>query len=151
MTGFFILLLSYVTLLFSYTANAEESLRFPGDPADNKVVYQLNKADDKYQKAILFSVGEILRHFGDNVEIVVTVIGPGIHTLAKNPKRPVSDEVRQRIKSLSDYGVKFHACGNTMKSMHWTKEDMLPFADVVKIGALDLIKLQQQGFAYISW
>lgn len=129
----------------------EEELRFPGDPPEHKVVYQFNKGDDATQKAILFSVGAMLRKWGDNVHIVVVAIGPGIHILAKNPTRPVPEERRQRVSSLSTYGIEFHACGNTMKALKWEEKDMLPFAKIVEVGASDLMELQEQGYAYISW
>lgn len=147
-----------VVLSTSQVARAEEKssesdgeLRFPGDPPEHKVVYQFNKADEATQNAILFSVGAMLRRWGDNIGIVVVAIGPGIHILAKNPKRPVSKEMREKISSLNEYGVEFHACGNTMKALKWTEKDMLPFAKVVEVGASDLMELQEDGYAYISW
>jgi len=129
----------------------EAELRFPGDEPDHKVVYQFNKADEAYHKAVLFSVGAMLRKYGDNISIVVVAIGPGLHILAKKPKRPVSEETTQRVSSLEQYGIKFHACGNTMKSLKWEKDDMLPFARYVEVGAADLMELQAQGYSYISW
>jgi len=131
--------------------NENEELRFPGDPPDNRVVYQFNKPEESYHKAILFSVGALVRKYGDNVKIVVVAIGPGLHVLAKKPKRPVTKETRQRISSLEQYGVEFHACGNTMKSLDWTMDDMVPFAKYVEVGAADLMELQAEGFSYISW
>jgi len=142
---------SLAALGSSQIAKAEEELRFPGDPAEHKIVYQFNKGDEATQKAILFSVGAMLRKWGDNVEIVVVAIGPGLHILAKKPKRPVSEETRERVSSLNEYGVKFHACGNTMKALKWEEKDMLSLAKVVEVGASDLMELQEQGFAYISW
>lgn len=147
------------TLAFTASAQAaasdkpskDEELRFPGDPAENKVVYQLNKADEHYHNAVLFSVGAMLRKYGDNIDIVVVGIGPGIHVLAKNPERPVSATVKARISSLAQYGVKFHACGNTMKSLKWTNDNIIDAATVVEVGAADLMELQQKGYAYISW
>ena len=133
------------------SAEEEAELRFPGDPADHKIVYQFNKSDEETQKAILFSVGAMLRKWGDNISIVVVAIGPGLHILAKNPLRPVTKETRERISSLSEYGVEFHACGNTMKALKWEKEDMLPLAKVVEVGASDLMELQEDGYTYISW
>lgn len=132
-------------------AETAASTRFPGDPTDHNIVYQFNKSDAAYHHAILFSVGEMLRQYNDNVSVVVTAFGPGIHILAKKPARPVDEETRQRVKSLADYGVKFHACGNTMQSLGWTADDMLPFAEVVKVGAADIMELQENGYAYISW
>ncbi len=129
----------------------EEELRFPGDEPEHKVVYQFNKIDADYQNAVMFSVGEMIRKYGDNIKVVVTCFGPGLHILAKNPKRPVSQEIRERVSSLNFYGVEFHACGNTMTSLKWTEKDLVDFAKVVKVGAADLLELQEQGFAYISW
>jgi hypothetical protein len=38
-----------------------------------------------------------------------------------------------------------------MKSLRWTEKDLLPFAEVVPIGVDDIMLLQEQGFAYMSW
>jgi intracellular sulfur oxidation DsrE/DsrF family protein len=121
-----------------------------GEPS-HKVVYQFNKADEDYMQHVLFSVGELLRKYGDDIRLVVTAIGPGIHILAKRPERPVPKMLRQRVESLAQYGVAFHACGNTMNTLGWSKEDLLDFAEVVDVGADDLMRLQEQGYAYISW
>ncbi len=132
-------------------AEEEQELRFPGDPPDHYIVYQFNKANLGYQDHVIFSVGEMLRKYGDNVKIVVVAFAEGIHILGKRPGREVKEEIRQRISSLAHYGVEFHACGNTMKSLKWTEEDLLPFARVVEVGAADLMELQEQGYSYISW
>ncbi len=129
----------------------EEELRFPGDPPEHHVVYQFNKAELGYQDHVIFSIGAVLRKYGDNVKIVVVVFAEGIHILGKNPGREVKDEIRQRVSSLAKYGVEFHACGNTMKSLGWSEADLVPFAKVVEVGAADLMELQEQGYSYISW
>lgn len=129
----------------------EEELRFPGDPPEHYIVYQFNKADLGYQDHVIFSVGEMLRKYGDNVKIVVVAFAEGIHILGKRPGREVKEEIQQRVSSLAMYGVEFHACDNTMKSLKWTEEDLVPFAKVVEVGAADLMELQEQGYAYISW
>jgi intracellular sulfur oxidation DsrE/DsrF family protein len=132
-------------------AEDASELRFPGDPVDHKVVYQFNKSGEDYHNAVLFSVGALLRKYQDNIHIVVVGIGPGIHILAKNPERPVSKNIKQRVSSLAQYGVEFHACGNTLKSLGWDEKDVLPFAKIVEVGAADLMELQEQGYSYISW
>lgn len=142
--------------LFGRRAGAQESesvddLPFPGDEPEHKIVYQFNKADPGYQDHVLFSVGSVLRKYGDNVKIVVVVFAEGIHILAKAPQRPVSETNRQRVSSLAQYGVEFHACGNTMKSLNWTADDLVDFAQVVEVGAADLMELQEQGYSYVSW
>ncbi|WP_455234341.1 DsrE family protein [Thiogranum longum] len=121
-----------------------------GEP-EHKLAYQFNKADPEYMEHVLFSVGAMLRRYSDDIHLVVTAIGPGIHILAKDPQRPVPEIIKKRVASLAAYGVSFHACGNTMKSLNWTEEDMLDFAEIVEIGADDLMQLQEKGYSYLSW
>lgn len=121
------------------------------DTVTHKLVYQCNKADPDYVDHILFSVGEMLRKYGDDIHLVVTCFGPGLHILAKEPGRPVKAEARERVISLAAYGVHFHACGNTMDSLGWTKEHLYEFSRVVQIGVEDLMHLQKKGFAYVAW
>jgi uncharacterized protein len=133
------------------SSDGVDDLHFPGDEPEHKVVYQFNKADLGYQDHVIFSVGEMLRKYGDNIKIVVVAFAEGIHILGKNPGREVKDEIRQRISSLARYGVEFHACGNTMTGLNWTEKDLVDFAKVVQVGASDLMELQEQGYSYISW
>jgi len=117
----------------------------------HNIVYQCNKADPDYLQHILFSAGELLRRYEDDVQIVIVAFGPGVHLLGKKPERPLPPELQQRADSLSQYGVAFHACGNTMLSLNWTNDDLLPFVKMVPVGAEDIMLLQEQGFSYISW
>ena len=131
-------------------AAAADELRFPDEEPEHKV-YQFNKADLGYQDHVIFSVGAMLRKYGDNVKIVVVAFAEGIHILGKKPGREVKEEIRQRISSLAQYGVEFHACGNTMKSLGWTEADLVPFAKYVEVGAADIMEMQEKGYSYISW
>jgi intracellular sulfur oxidation DsrE/DsrF family protein len=38
-----------------------------------------------------------------------------------------------------------------MKSLGWTADDLVEFAEIVEVGADDLMTLQEQGYSYISW
>lgn len=129
----------------------EKPSRFPGDTPENFIVYQFNQADADYHNHVIFSVGAMLRLYGDNIKIVVTAFGPGIHILLKKPRRPVARDIREKIDSLNVYGVEFHACGNTLTALGLTEKDTLPFAKYVEVGAADLMELQQKGYAYLNW
>lgn len=129
----------------------ERELRFPGEDPKHRVVYQFNKADSSYHDSVMFSIGAMLRQYGDDVRIVVTAIGPGIHILLKKPRRPVSTTIREKVASLAQYGVEFHACGNTLGAMKLSEADLLPFARFVQVGAADIMELQEQGYSYLSW
>ena len=135
----------------SMAEDAADDLRFPGDPASHRVVYQLNHADVDYMEHVIFSVGAMLRKYDTDIEIVVVAFGPGIHILGKRPERPVPKLLQQRVSSLAQYGVKFIACGNTMKTLGWEAEDIVDFAQIEEVGAAALMEYQEKGYAYISW
>lgn len=126
--------------------------RFPGDPAEHKAVYMWNQADASYHTSILNSIQAMIRKYGDNVEIAVVAIGPGIHVLSKKPQRPVEPLTYERVAGFAkDYNVRWIACGNTMNSLHWTDKDMRPFAEYTEVGAAALMELQEEGFKLLVW
>ena len=129
----------------------EEELKFPGEESNNKLVYHFNQGDESYQLAVLNTIRNMLRKYGDDIKIVVSVMGPGIHILLKEPGIPVIPAVRDQVESLAFYGVEFHACGNTLITLHKDEKDVVDFATVVEAGVSDLMELQQQGYSYISW
>ncbi len=120
------------------------------DKAVHQLVYQLNKADHDYIESILFSCSEMLRKYGDDIELVISAFGPGLNLLAKRPKRVVSQLHQQRVNSLMQFGVRFQACGNTMESMQWLEEDIIDDVQIVEVGIDGIMQLQEQGFSYIS-
>ncbi|MCU7960617.1 MAG: DsrE family protein [gamma proteobacterium symbiont of Bathyaustriella thionipta] len=117
----------------------------------HKLVYQLNKADPATVRSVLFSITEMKEKYADDIDIVVVAFGPGIHLLAQHPRRAIDPRRPEQAEYLSMTGVQFHACANTMKGLHWTANDLLDFAEVVPVGAEDLMLLQEQGYSYISW
>ncbi|MCF6160037.1 MAG: DsrE family protein [Furfurilactobacillus sp.] len=46
--------------------------------------------------------------------------------------------------------VEFHACHNSMTTHHVTADQLPEGVTVVPVGVLDLIKLQESGYAYIK-
>lgn len=148
-----------VALGASTTAHAHKAIddgeekeeRFPGDPPEHFVVYQLNQAEHDYHEHVLGSVGAMIGKYEDNVDIVVACFGRGIHVVAKKPARPVHDSIIEKVKSLAGQGVKFHACNRTLTALNWTKDDILPFAKIVDVGAADMMELQEQNYTYITW
>ncbi len=126
--------------------------RFPGDPPTHKAVFMWNKSSPEYQHAILNSMQALVTLYGDDIEIAVVAIGPGIHVLAKHPKRKVVPLTYERVESFAkDYNVRWIACGNTMKTLHWDDKDMRPFAEYAKVGAAALMVLQENGFELLVW
>ncbi|HKJ71841.1 MAG TPA: DsrE family protein [Gammaproteobacteria bacterium] len=133
-------------------ARAQDQLAFPGDEPDVKVLYQLNHNDPEYHGHIVHSASVVLQHYDNQVGIVVECFGPGIHLLLKEPGRPVDPDVRERVRSLSAYGVSFHACGETLKALGLDKGDIIDEATYVASGVVDMVELQRkEGYYYVSW
>lgn len=128
------------------------SERMPGDPPEHRVIYQVNHADAEYLEHILGSVGAMIGRYEDNVAIALVAFGPGIHLLARQPRRPVSAALRERVRAQArDYGVELIACGNTMKTLGWTAADLIEGVKVEEVGAAVLMERQERGWAYIAW
>ena len=133
-------------------ARAQDPLAMPGDEPDVKVLYQLNKGDPEYQGHIMHSASVVLRHYGDNVGVVIECFGPGIHILLQEPQREVDPDVRERVGSLMDYGVAFHACGETLKALDLGREALIDGAKYVDSGVVDMVDLQRNdGYTYVAW
>ena len=79
----------------------------------------------------------------DNIDIEIVVYGPGIHMLRM--EATTATRVTQAIKS----GISVVACENTMTAQKINKADMHDAISYVPAGVIQLMKRQQQGWAYI--
>ena len=112
--------------------------------AKNKLVFQVSDADPQKWNLTLNNVRNVIDDLGsDNVELEVVVYGPGIGMLKGDS--PVGKRVADALKG----GVKVVACENTMKGQHLVYADKLPDIGYVPAGVVELMKKQQQGYAYI--
>ena len=79
----------------------------------------------------------------DAIDLEIVVYGPGIGMLkAGSPVAP-------RIASAMKSGIRVLACENTMTNQKLAKSDMLPDLGYVPAGVTQLMKRQQQGWAYL--
>ncbi len=86
---------------------------------------------------------------GEEVVIEIVTYGPGLHMLRED-----TSPVKERIAAMSlEYdNMSFSACLNTVEAMKQKSNADVPLvseAVVVPSGAVRLIELQQQGFAYL--
>lgn len=126
--------------------------RFPGDPPEHRLVYQVNHAQADYIDHIINSLRAMIVKYGDNVALAVVAFGPGLHLLATQPERPISEEARARIAGMAkDYGVELVACGNTMKALGWGPDRIIAASRIEEVGAAALMTYQEKGYAYIAW
>ncbi|MHB9004971.1 MAG: DsrE family protein [Coriobacteriia bacterium] len=111
----------------------------------DKVVLQVSEANPATWNLTMNNVKNFIQALGkDNVSVEVVAYGPGLKMFMLDS--PVAD----RIQEAAEKGVKFAACGNTMKAMKVTKEDLVPASFVVPGGVIELMHKQQEGYAYIK-
>ena len=110
----------------------------------NRVVFQVTDNDPARWNLVLNNLNGMREGVGaEGVEIEVVAYGPGVNMLkADSPaKARIAEALRQ--------GVKINACQNTMNSMKLAPSDMLPDVGYVPSGVVEVMKKQQQGWAYI--
>jgi uncharacterized protein len=109
-----------------------------------KVVFQVSDGDPKKWNLALNNVKNVQDALGkDKVEVELVVYGPGIDMLK------LESAAGNRVNDAIAQGVKVVACENTMAAQKLTKADMLKSVGYVPAGVIELIKRQQQGYAYI--
>ena len=114
------------------------------DSHDDKLVIQVSENDARNWGLVLNNANNVLSAMpagGANLEVVV--YGPGISMLKLGS--PVADRIAAAMKA----GIRVVACQHTMHGMHLTPADMLPDIGYVPSGAVELMRKQQQGWAYL--
>jgi len=112
--------------------------------ARNRALFQVTDNDPARWNMILNNMANLREGVGsEGAEIELVAYGPGIQMLkADSP-------VRQRIAEALKSGVQVNACQNTMQGMKLVPADMLPEIGYVPSGVVEVMKKQQQGWAYI--
>jgi len=116
--------------------------------AENKYVLQLSDMDPSKQELILNNASNLLAAYPPGqVEVEIVAYGPGLRLL-------FADNVHnKRIDSLAQSGVKFAACGNTLKGMTkmlGEEPKINPAAKMVPAGIVRIGELSKQGYVYIK-
>ena len=113
-------------------------------PLKERVIIQVSDADPKKWNLALNNAKNVQVDLGvDKTEIEIVAYGPGIGMLKADA------EVANRIEEAVAAGVKVVACENTMKAQKITRDDMHRKVDYVAAGVVQLMRRQQQGYAYI--
>lgn len=110
----------------------------------NRLVIQVSDNDPGKWALALNNAQNVIHDLGaDTVSLEIVVYGPGIGMLKKGS--PVAARIAGALKG----GMQIVACENTMRAQQLSQEDMLPEIGYVPAGVVELMKKQQQGYAYI--
>ena len=113
-------------------------------PQKERVVIQVSDADPQKWNLALNNAKNIQTDLGaDKTEVEIVAYGPGIGMLKADAI------VANRVEDAVAGGVKVVACENTMKSLKIGRDDMNRKVDYVAAGVVELMRRQQQGYAYI--
>ena len=120
------------------------AVRAQAQPMKNRALFQVTDNDPARWTLILNNMQNLREGVGgEPVEIELVAYGPGINMLKSD------SSVKQRIAEALKSGVKVNACQNTMNGMKLTTPDMLPEIGYVPSGVVEVMRKQQQGWAYI--
>jgi len=110
----------------------------------NRALFQVTDNDPARWNMILNNMTNLKEGVGsEGVEVELIAYGPGILMLKADS--PVKHRIADAMKS----GVHVNACQNTMTGMKLTPADMQPEIGYVPSGVVEVMKKQQQGWAYI--
>ena len=109
----------------------------------NRVVMQVSDNDPAKWNLALNNARNLQQALGKNVEIEIVAYGPGIEMLQ------AESIVGNRIDDAVHAGVTVSACENTMRGHKLTKADMLNGINYVPAGVVEIMKREEEGWAYI--
>lgn len=119
-----------------------------------KVALHVDDNDPKRMNLVLNNARNIQKFYdgqGQEVEIAIVANGPGLHMFRADTS-PVIDRIS--AMSLEFPEIQFQGCMNThavmTKKAGGTAPEILEEVTMVPSGAVQLIQLQQQGWAYLK-
>ena len=113
-------------------------------PKPTRVVVQVSEADPARWNLVLNNVKNLQDDLGAaNVQVEIVAYGPGIGMLKFDAV--TNSRVSEAIKN----GVAVQACENTMRNQSLAKADMHPGVSYVPAGVVQIIRRQQEGWAYL--
>ena len=110
-----------------------------------RIVLQVSDDDPKKWNLALNNARNAQQDLGgsSNVDIEIVAYGPGINMLKMDAV--TANRVSDAIKT----GISIVACENTMGAQKIEKSEMNPSISYVPAGVIQLMRRQQQGWAYI--
>ncbi|HTL77495.1 MAG TPA: DsrE family protein [Casimicrobiaceae bacterium] len=141
-----LLSIASLVVLVALTALTGPDARAQTMPAakPNRVVMQVSDNDPGKWNLALNNAKNLQADLGaGNVEIEIVAYGPGIGMLKAD------SIVGNRIGDALGQGVKVSACENTMHGQKLVKADMLDGIGYVPAGVVEIMRKQQEGWAYL--
>jgi intracellular sulfur oxidation DsrE/DsrF family protein len=118
-----------------------------GQAAHHRVVMHVNSGDEQVQRGIVNNVRHLFQEVGrEHLTVEVVAHGAGLSLLMKSTTPFAGDLAALQTQ----YGVRYTACSNTMKSMHLTRADLIDEVGDTVPAMVRLMERQEQGWVYIK-
>jgi len=125
----------------------------PADTAQTKVLIQVNSAGAIRHRQALDEIENLLRYYRDsgvNARLEVVINGDGLG-LVRADASPHAERIERMLKQYENLTIA--ACFNTierLKREHGVTTRLLPGVIVIDSGVAQIMRRQQQGWAYIQ-
>ena len=129
------ILFIFLSIFLSFTSFAKSKYQ---------AVFELTSDEHETWDGILGNVKNAREALKD-VEIAVVAHAKGIGIMTKKNKK-----FQDQMKELSQRGVSFLACKNTMESKNIDAKELLSFVSMVDSGVAEVIRKQKDDWAYVK-
>ena len=109
-----------------------------------QTVIHLLSGDETEQATALAIARNLLDdETGSIDDVAIVVQASGIESVV------AGEATEDDVRSLLDDGVSFHACRNTLASKGLEESDLIEGIETVPEGAVEVTRLQNEGYAYM--
>jgi uncharacterized protein len=142
------LLTAGALILGTLLAISQPASATPGPDNEEKVVYHIN--DSTNARPLLNNVRNHLTA-SPKAKIVVVGHGKGLDFMLKNASDANGNPYIIGIEMLTDKGVEFRACRNTLESRNLKDDAVEELVKVVPSGVAEIARLQaKEGYVYLK-
>lgn len=122
-----------------------------------KVIFHIDEPSKGRADQVLMNITNLLDDLGDSsVDVELLANGGGVRALSKAADGQ-AEQVEQAslveqaplVLALAKRGVRFVACQNSLNHLNMQRSDLLDLVEVVPAGVSELVRKQNQGWAYI--
>ena len=109
-----------------------------------QTVVHIVSGDETEQETGFNIVRNLLNDESDSIDDVAVVVqAGGIRSVT------AGEDLEDRVTALRDEGVAFRACANTLDAMDMEESDLVEGVETVPEGAVEVTRLQNEGYAYL--
>lgn len=123
--------------------------------ADQKVVFDCAAGDMRFVHTRMSLIELSAKEFRENKvphDFVLTIHSKCTPIVEKSSQNKVIQGIHKKLEKLTkDYNVKIEVCGIATNKFGYSKNDLLPFIDVVNNSITRVIQLQNNGYAFIPY